>query len=86
MEDIIYVISKGLVHLAESFLEGTWSLRFLASSQTVMPTVASTTNTFMLTNPWDTFGLGQRLGIYRQCVATWQPCYTKLAVVNDPRL
>ena len=51
-----------------------------------MLTVALTTNTFMLTNPWDTFGLGQRLGIYRQCVATWQPCYIKLAVVNDPRL
>ena len=38
MEDMTWVISKGPVHLAESFLEGTWSLRFLASSQTLSPT------------------------------------------------
>ena len=29
------MILKGLVHLAESFLEGTWSLRFLVLSQTL---------------------------------------------------
>ena len=34
-EDMTWVILKELVHLAESFLEGTWSLRFLASSQTL---------------------------------------------------
>ena len=32
------VISKGPVHLAESFLEDIWSLRFLALSQTLSPT------------------------------------------------
>ena len=34
-EDMTCVISKGLVHLAESFLDGTWSLRFLVLSQTL---------------------------------------------------
>ena len=29
------MISKGPVCFAESFLEGTWSLRFLVSSQTL---------------------------------------------------
>ena len=33
-----WIISKGLVHLAEGFLKGTWSLRFLVSSQTLSPT------------------------------------------------
>ena len=37
MEDMTWVISKGPVHLGKSFLEGTWSLRFLASSQTLSP-------------------------------------------------
>ena len=35
MEDMTCVISKGPVCLAESFLEGTWSLRFLVSSHTL---------------------------------------------------
>ena len=38
MEDMTWVISKRPVCLAESFLEGTWSLRFLVSSQTLSPT------------------------------------------------
>ena len=38
MEDMTLVISKGLVHFAKSFLKGTWSLRFLVSSQTLSPT------------------------------------------------
>ena len=38
MEDMTWVISKGLVHFAESFLEDTWSLRFFLSSQTLSPT------------------------------------------------
>ena len=32
------MISKGLVHLAKSFLEGTWSLRLLVLSQTLYST------------------------------------------------
>ena len=35
MEDMAWVISKGPVYFAESFLEGTWTLRFLVSSQTL---------------------------------------------------
>ena len=35
MEDMTWAISKGPVHFAESFLEGTWSLRFLVLSQTL---------------------------------------------------
>ena len=38
MEDTTWVISKGPVHFAKSFLKGTWSLRFLLSSQTLSPT------------------------------------------------
>ena len=38
MEDMTWVISKGLVCFAKSFLEGTWSLRFLVLSQTLSPT------------------------------------------------
>ena len=34
-EDMTCVISKGLVHLTKSFLEGTWSLRFLVLSHTL---------------------------------------------------
>ena len=34
-ENMTCVILKGPVHLAKSFLKGTWSLRFLASSQTL---------------------------------------------------
>ena len=35
MEDTTWVISNGLVCFAKSFLEGTWNLRFLISSQTL---------------------------------------------------
>ena len=35
-EDMTWVISKGLVCFAKSFLKGTWSLRFLVSSQTCL--------------------------------------------------
>ena len=35
MEDMTWVISKGPICFVESFLEGTWSLRFLVSSQTL---------------------------------------------------
>ena len=37
-EDTTWMILKGPVCFAESFLEGTWSLRFLALSQTLSPT------------------------------------------------
>ena len=34
-EDMTCMISKGPIHLSESFLEGSWSLRFLVLSQTL---------------------------------------------------
>ena len=41
MEDTTWVILKGPVHFAKSFLEGTWSLSFLVSSQTLSSTFQS---------------------------------------------
>ena len=38
MKDMTWMISKGPVHFAKSFVEGTWSLRFLVLSQTLSPT------------------------------------------------
>ena len=37
-EGTTWMIWKGPVHFDESFLEGTWSLRFLILSQTLSPT------------------------------------------------